>query len=100
PTARATGDAQMAGQLYDHPADAAVVEANARVARARGITPAETALAWLLSRPGVTAPIIGATKMEHLEAAARALDAVLTTEEIKALEDPYQPHAPRGWIRA
>lgn len=99
-TARASGDAGLAGQLYDHPGDAEVVEANRRVAAARGVTPAETALAWLLSRPGVTAPIVGATKMEHLEAAARALDLELTAEEVTALEEPYRPHAVRGWIRA
>ncbi len=99
-TARARGDAGLAGQLYDHPADQAVIEANRRVAQARGVSPAETALAWLLSRPGVTAPIIGATQMEHLEAAARALELKLTPEEVAALETPYQPHAVRGWIRA
>jgi aryl-alcohol dehydrogenase-like predicted oxidoreductase len=100
PTPRVSGDAALAGQLYDHPGDAEVIEANRRVAAARGVTPAETALAWLLSRPGVTAPIVGATRMEHLEAAARALDLVLTPEEIAALEAPYRPHAVRGWIRA
>ena len=98
-TARRSGDAELAGQLYDHPSDAAVVEANRRVAAARGISPAETALAWLLSRPGVTAPIVGATKVEHLDAAARALDLELTADEVKAMEAPYNPHAVRGWIR-
>jgi len=98
-TARTSGDATLRGQLYDHPSDTAVAEANRRLATARGVSPAETALAWLLSRPGVTAPIIGATKMEHLEAAARAIDLQLTSEEIAALEAPYQPHAVRGWIR-
>jgi aryl-alcohol dehydrogenase-like predicted oxidoreductase len=57
---------------------------------------AEVALAWLLSRPGVTAPIVGATKPEHLEAALRAVDLDLTIEEVAALEAPYQPHAVRG----
>jgi len=98
-TARAAGDASLAGQLYDHPSDAAVVEANRRVAQARGVSPAETGLAWLLSRPGVTAPIVGATKMEHLETAVRALALTLTETEVKALEEPYQPHEVRGWIR-
>jgi 1-deoxyxylulose-5-phosphate synthase len=97
-TARKEGDAGMAGQLYDHPADADVVAANRKVAAARGVTPAETALAWLLSRPGVTAPIIGATKLEHLETAVKALDLTLTPEEVAALEAPYQPHAVRGWM--
>ena len=67
-----------------------------RVAAARGCPPAEVALAWLLSRPGVTAPIVGATKLEHLEAALKAVDAVLTDEEVAALETPYQPHGVRG----
>jgi len=98
-TARLSGDAVLAGQLYDHPGDAAVAQANARVAKARGVSPAETALAWLLSRPGVTAPIIGAIKLEHLEAAARALDVTLSPDELKQLEDPYLPHAVRGWVR-
>ena len=98
-TARVSADASMAGQLYDHPGDEAVIEANRRVAAARGVSPAETALAWLLSRPGVTAPIIGATRMEHLETAVRALDLTLRPAEIEALEAPYQPHAVRGWIR-
>ena len=99
-TARKSADAELAGQLYDHPSDAAVLDANRRTAAARGVSPAETALAWLLSRPGVTAPIIGATKMEHLDAAVRALELELTADEVKALEEPYRPHAVRGWIRA
>jgi len=98
-TARAAGDATLAGQLYDHPSDAAVVAANRGVAQARGVSPAETGLAWLLSRPGVTAPIVGATKLEHLETAVRALALTLTETEVKALEEPYQPHQVRGWIR-
>jgi len=98
-TARAEGDASMADSLYDHPGDEAVIEANRAVAAARGVSPAETALAWLLSRPAVTAPIIGATKVEHLETAVKSLDLTLAPEEIAALEAPYQPHAVRGWIR-
>lgn len=96
-TARVPGDARLRDQLYDHPGDAAVVEANRRVAAARGVSPAETALAWLLSRPGVTAPIVGATKLEHLETAARAVGLALTDDEVRALEEPYQPHGVRGW---
>jgi aryl-alcohol dehydrogenase-like predicted oxidoreductase len=99
-TARKTGDARLAGELYDHPGDEAVAEANRKVAAARGVSPAETALAWLLSRPGVTAPIVGATRMEHLETAVRAVDLTLTPQEIETLEAPYQPHGVRGWIRA
>jgi aryl-alcohol dehydrogenase-like predicted oxidoreductase len=55
------------------------------------------ALAWLLGRPGVVAPIVGATKLEHLEAALRALELKLTPEEQAALEAPYAPHAVRGY---
>ena len=58
---------------------------------------AEVALAWLLSRPGVTAPIIGATKIEHLDTAVKALDLVLTREECERLEQPYRPHPVRGF---
>jgi aryl-alcohol dehydrogenase-like predicted oxidoreductase len=97
-TPRREGDAHMAGQLYDHAGDAAVVEANRKVAATRGVSPAETALAWLLSRPAVVAPIIGATKLEHLEQAVKAVDLELTDEEIAALEAPYQPHGVRGWL--
>src|SRR5260221_14504837 len=99
-TLRKTGDARLAGELYDHPGDEAVAEANRRVAAARGVSPAETALAWLLSRPGVTAPIVGATKMEHLETAVRAVELTLTPHEVEALEAPYQPHRVHGWIPA
>ncbi len=97
-TARRAGDAKMADDLYDHAGDTAVVEVNRKVAAARGVSPAETALAWLLSKPGVTAPIVGATKLEHLETAVRALALKLTDEEIRTLEPPYQPHAVRGWL--
>jgi aryl-alcohol dehydrogenase-like predicted oxidoreductase len=83
--------------LYDHASDWAVVEANANVARGRGIEPAQVALAWLLSKPTVVAPIIGATKMHHLDTAIRAVELKLTDDEVKALEAPYQPHAVRGF---
>lgn len=95
-TARGTTD-KLTPELYDHPGDAGIIEANARVAARRGVTPAETALAWLLSRPGVTAPIVGVTKLEQLEAAVRALDLSLTAEECAELEAPYQPRPIRGW---
>jgi aryl-alcohol dehydrogenase-like predicted oxidoreductase len=94
-TARAKSDTYSA-QLYDQPGDWDVVEATKKVAAARNVPPAQVALAWLLSRPAVTAPIIGATKPEHLEDAVRAVDLKLTPEELKALEAPYQPHAVRG----
>ena len=96
PTARAASD-DFAWKLYDHPADIEVMRACQAVADRLGVQPAQVAIAWLLSKPAVTAPIIGATKIEHLEAAIRALDVKLGEEEIKTLETPYQPHAVRGF---
>jgi aryl-alcohol dehydrogenase-like predicted oxidoreductase len=95
-TKRAESD-DYARLLYDHPNDADVVEAVRKVAADRGLTPAEVSLAWLLSRPAVTAPIIGATKLAHLDAAIRALDVELSADEAAALEAPYRPHGVRGW---
>ena len=70
----------------------AVVDAVAKVAAARGVSPGEVALAWMLAAPGVTAPIIGTTKLKHLDEAIKALDLELTAEEIAAVQAPYQPH--------
>jgi aryl-alcohol dehydrogenase-like predicted oxidoreductase len=66
------------------------------VAEARGVPPAQVALAWLLHKPVVTAPIIGASKPQHLEDAIAALSLKLTAEEIKTLEEPYDPHPIAG----
>ena len=95
-TARSASD-DFAWRLYDHPTDVDVMRACERVAADRGVQAAQVALAWLLSRPAVTAPIVGATKLEHLEAALGALDLKLTAEEIQRLESPYRPHAVRGF---
>ena len=84
-------------KLYDTAGDWDVVDAVQAVAAARGAGMAEVALAWLLSRPGVAAPIVGATKIEHLESAIRALDIRLSADEIARLEAPYRPHAVRGF---
>ena len=62
------------------------------IAKARGISRAQIALAWLLHKPAVTAPIIGATKPHHLEEAVVALDVKLSDAELEALEAPYVPH--------
>ena len=94
-TARARSD-DYSPRLYDSPGDFDVVEAVARVAVARGVSMAEVALAWLLGRPGVASPIIGASKLEHLDAAVRAVDLVLSAEECATLEAPYRPHGVRG----
>jgi aryl-alcohol dehydrogenase-like predicted oxidoreductase len=94
-TARSASD-DYSPRLYDSPSDWDVVDAVDRVAAARGVPMAEVALAWLLSRPGVVAPIVGATKLEHLETALRALALTLSAEEASGLEAPYRPHAVRG----
>jgi len=94
-TTRADND-PYAVDLYDSPSDLKVIEAVRGVAKELGIQPSEVALAWLLQKPGVAAPIVGATKIEHLESAVRALDVVLTAEQILTVEAPYQPHAVRG----
>ena len=74
-------------------ADRKVVERVAEVAAARGVTRAQVALAWVLAKPVVTAPIVGATKMQHLEDALAATTLKLSAEEIASLEEPYVPHA-------
>ena len=98
-TPRAASD-DYARQLYDHPSDADVIGATRAVASARGVPMARVALAWLLARPAVTAPIVGATKLAHLDDALAALDLELAPEEIAALEGPYRPHAVRGFAFA
>ena len=82
--------------LYNEPYDWDVIEATKKVAAQRGVSPAQVALAWLLAKPAVTAPIVGATKMTHLEDAIAAAELQLTAEEIKELEAPYKPHAVKG----
>jgi aryl-alcohol dehydrogenase-like predicted oxidoreductase len=67
------------------------------VARNRGIPAAQVALAWVLSKPVVTAPIVGATRLEHLDDAVAALSLQLTPGEIASLEEPYVPHAIIGF---
>lgn len=85
--------------LYAHTADAdrKVVEAVAQVARARGVPPAQVALAWVLSKSVISAPIVGASKPGHLEDAVAALELTLTNEELAQLEAPYVPHAVVGF---
>jgi aryl-alcohol dehydrogenase-like predicted oxidoreductase len=94
-TTRAEND-QYAVDLYDSPGDLEVVQAVRKVAEDIDRKPAEVALAWLLSRPGVTAPIIGATKIDHLETAVKALEVKLSPEQVEALEAPYKPHVVKG----
>jgi aryl-alcohol dehydrogenase-like predicted oxidoreductase len=82
--------------LYKPELDFAVVDRTAEVAAERGVKTAQVALAWLLHKPGVTAPIIGATKVEHLDDAIAAEGLSLSAEEIARLEEPYVPHAVSG----
>jgi aryl-alcohol dehydrogenase-like predicted oxidoreductase len=79
-------------QRYDREDNAAIVQRVNDVAEARGVPMAQVALAWMLTKPIVTAPIIGATKPHHLEDATAALTVKLTSEEIQQLEEAYQPH--------
>ena len=82
--------------LYKPELDFAVVDRAAEVAGERGVTSAQIALAWLLHKPGVTAPIVGATKAEHLEDAIAAEQLSLSADELERLEEPYVPHAIAG----
>ena len=78
-------------------ADQRVLEALDALAKARGLPHAQIALAWLLQRGGMTSPIVGATRMEHLEAAVAALGVQLSNQEVAALEAPYVPHPVAGF---
>jgi aryl-alcohol dehydrogenase-like predicted oxidoreductase len=95
PTKRAETD-QYARELYYRPADFDVVDRVVAVAAERGVTPAQIALAWLLNKPGITAPIVGASKMAQLEEAAAAEAIKLSEAEMGRLEEPYQPHPVLG----
>jgi aryl-alcohol dehydrogenase-like predicted oxidoreductase len=73
-----------------------VIDRAAEVAAERGVSGAQIALAWLLHKPHVTAPIVGATKLEHLEQALLAEELPLSDDEIARLEEPYVPHPVSG----
>ncbi|CAN5811056.1 aldo/keto reductase [soil metagenome] len=94
-TTRAKTDS-FGDSLYTPEIDFTVVDRAAEVAAARGVPSAQIALAWLLHKPGVTAPIVGATKVGHLEDALSAEQLPLTTDEIARLEEPYLPHVISG----
>ena len=83
-------------RLYDDPQSDAIIERVGQVADERGVSRAQVALAWLLRRPEVTAPIVGATKMDHLEDALDGVDVELTDDEVELLEEPYAPRPVRG----
>ncbi len=94
-TTRAKTD-DFAHSLYYREADFTVLDAVEKLAADKGVKPAQLALAWMLHKPGVAAPIIGATKMYQLEEAVAAVDISLSEDEIAALEAPYVPHPVLG----
>ena len=94
-TARSQTDT-FAKDMYYREDDFAVVDAVAAVAKQRGVSPAQVACAWVLQAPGITAPIIGATKTKHLEELIASVDLKLSAEEVAVLEKPYKPHPVLG----
>jgi len=94
-TTRATTDS-FTDHLYEQPTDFDVVESAQQVAAARGVPTAQVALAWLLGKPGVTAPIVGSTRLEHLQDALAAEKLVLTADEVATMEKPYVAHPVLG----
>ena len=86
----------FAVELYSHENNPAVAENAAKVAKVRGITASQIALAWVLNKPYITSPIIGSSKLEHLDQAIAALEIKLSEGEIKQLEEAYQPHPVLG----
>ncbi len=87
-----------ADRMYDNPADFDVIDRLCEVAKARGVPQAQVALAWLRDKPGVTAPIVGATRLEHLQDALASDALVLDDEEVRLLEEPYVPHRVLGHV--
>jgi aryl-alcohol dehydrogenase (NADP+) len=94
-TTRSKSD-DFAHSMYYRDDDFAIVDRLTEVAKDRGCPNAQIALAWMLSKPYITSPIIGATKMKHLEEAVAALEIALSEGEITRLEEPYQPHPVLG----
>jgi aryl-alcohol dehydrogenase-like predicted oxidoreductase len=94
-TTRAKSD-DFAHQMYYQETDFDIVERVVEMAKKREVTPSQIALAWLLHKPGVTSPIIGASKMAHLDQDIAALEIKLDAEELAYLEEPYQPHPVLG----
>ncbi len=86
----------FATSLYQEESDFDVADRVGEVAEAKGLSRAQVSLAWLLHQPGVTAPIIGTTKLKHLEDAVGAVEVKLSAEEMKKLEEPYRPHSVLG----
>jgi aryl-alcohol dehydrogenase (NADP+) len=95
-TSRARTDT-FAHNLYFTDPDFAVAERGVELAGRLGCKPTQIALAWLLSKPAVTAPIVGASKLAHLDDAASSLAVKLSAEDVQYLEEPYQPHRVLGF---
>jgi 1-deoxyxylulose-5-phosphate synthase len=91
-----SGTDPFIGSLYQQELDMPVIERAADVAGERGVSSAQVALAWLLHKPGVTAPIVGATQLGHVDDALAAEGLALSDDEIGRLEEPYRPHLPSG----
>ena len=94
-TSRAKTD-DIAHKLYFQDSDFTIVERVSQIAARRGVSNAQVALAWVLQQPGVTAPIVGASKPHHLGDAIAALSLKLDADELKSLAEPYQPHPVLG----
>ncbi len=94
-TRRAQSD-PFANDLYFREEDFMVADKAAEVAKNHNVSASQVALAWVLSRPGISAPIIGSSRIEHLDQAIAALDIQLTEDEIKLLEETYRPHPVLG----
>jgi aryl-alcohol dehydrogenase-like predicted oxidoreductase len=96
-TLRAQNDA-LIEQRYTREDNFSIIQRVSELAEARGVPMAQISLAWMLSKPVITAPVIGATKPHHLEDAVAALSLKLTPEEISHMEEPYLPHPVTSYV--
>ena len=94
-TTRSKSDG-FAHSLYYEDTDWTIVDRVVKLAGEKGVSPAQIALSWMLHKPGIISPIIGASKMPHLEEAVAAIEIAMTNEEMRFLEEPYQPHPVLG----
>ena len=95
--ATARSETDEFGKMLYFPDDKAIVDRVAEIAAERGVSRAQVALAWVLAKPFVTSPIVGATKPSHIDDAVAAVDLELTADEIARLEEPYTPHPVVGF---
>ncbi len=93
------GETDFGVPFYQGEAAEEIKDRVAQLATDKGVQPAQIALAWLLHQEGVVAPIVGVTKIEHLEAAVEATEVSLSAKDLEWLEQPYEPQAVRGWVR-